>query len=394
MSGGFINKKWKRCLWLLLILSAVTVTAAFLTRDKPEKPPYPPVTRNGERWRIAYYEGGEYIDYASNLRAIATALEAMDWIEPINIPDFDNEEDTSKIWQYLARNVTSEYISFAADAFYSAGWDEAARDSISGSIINRLNTAADIDLLIAMGTWAGQDMVNDLHSTATLALSSSDPVAAGIIDTYRSSGYEHVLVEVDPERYRRQIRLFHEIVGFERLGVVSEDSNDGRIYSNLADLEYVAKEKNFTIVECHTDDYPNDEERSHQGVVGCYSALAPQIDALWIGAHNGEDPQHMPESLDAMFENNIPTYASVGPSAVKRGVLLSIQYTDSDAAGLWYVGVMARIFHGETPGSINQVFEMPGQISINLETARRINFQIPEGVLAIADEVYTSIGGK
>ncbi len=58
-------------------------------------------------------------------------------------------------------------------------------------------------------------------------LTSSGPLEAGIIEQYDDSGFDHVMVEVDPYRYRRQIQQFHDIVHFERLGVAYEYSPDG-----------------------------------------------------------------------------------------------------------------------------------------------------------------------
>lgn len=37
---------------------------------------------------------------------------------------------------------------------------------------------------------------------------------------------------------------------------------------------------------------------------------------------------------------------------------------------------------------------MPEHILINLETARRIGFEVPKGILSIADEIYEDIEGE
>jgi hypothetical protein len=49
---------------------------------------------------------------------------------------------------------------------------------------------------------------------------------------------------------------------------------------------------------------------------------------------------------------------------------------------------MARIFNGASPGELNQVFDDPKQIAINLETAKLIDFKPPKGLLKAADEIY------
>lgn len=349
-----------------------------------------PQKNNGGKWRLAYYQGGNYYDYIANLRAIVHALVELGWIEQIDIPDFRDSIDAETVWHYISSKVESDALEFAADGYWSAAWDEKLRSVVRKVAIQGL-AGNDFDLVIAMGTWAGQDLVNDQHQVPTLALSSNAPIEAGIIKSFAESGYEHVLVEVDPERYRRQIRLYHDIIGFKRLGVVYEDSQDGRLYANLADLEHIAQERGFSLVHCHAVDIPSDEMASLQAVKRCYDEIASKIDALWIGSHIGEQTKFMPSSLEKIFEHKIPTITFQGPLAVERGVLLSIAYSDFETAGQWYVENMAEILKGSKPGALNQVFEMPGHTVINLETARRIGFKVPGWLMSSAEMKYETI---
>jgi ABC-type uncharacterized transport system substrate-binding protein len=353
-----------------------------------------PVAKARGKWRIAYYQGGDYIDYAENIRALADALAERGWMPELDIPAFDDPENVASIWHFLSEHAGGPYLEFVADAFWSAEWDDELRVSVRKAVLDRLARGDDIDLVIAMGTWAGQDLVNNAHAVSTMALTSSDPIQAGIIDSAEDSGYDHVLVEIDPERYRRQIKLFHDIVQFERLGVVYENSPDGRIYANVADLEQVAAERGFALLRCHARDNETDEALLLRELMTCYRQIAPQIDALWIGTHTAEQPKFMPGILEPMFEHRVPIWAQSGPIAVRRGALLSIQSIDFAAAGEWYASMMGQILNGAQPRALDQIFEMPERIVINRETARRIGFELPKGLMSIADEVYEDIEGE
>ena len=49
---------------------------------------------------------------------------------------------------------------------------------------------------------------------------------------------------VDPSRYARQIRIFHDFFDFDRLGIVYEtDTIDGHSYAAVNDVRMVAKER-------------------------------------------------------------------------------------------------------------------------------------------------------
>jgi ABC-type uncharacterized transport system substrate-binding protein len=355
--------------------------------------PSDPQGNNRKRWRLAYYQGGNFVDFAANLRALIPRLSEIGLIKPIDLPNFDSRDDAETIWSFLSKNVDSHCLEFVPDAYWSAAWDETWRSSVRQTAMQRLSLMKDIDFVLAMGTWAGQDLVNDQHSVPTLVLTSSDPIEAGIIESYETSGFEHILVEVDPERYRRQIRFYHEVLKFKRLGVAYDHSEDGRVYANIADLEYVAQERGFALVQCQAAENPLNEATSLHTIKECYAQLAPKIDAQWIGLHIGEQTKYMPQSLEVLINHKIPTITSVGPTAVKRGVMLSYSYTNTEAASKWYAGKMAEILKGARPGELNPVFEMPGYVVINLETARRTGCTLHEDLLKKTHQKFETIEG-
>jgi ABC-type uncharacterized transport system substrate-binding protein len=350
-----------------------------------------PIMNHGEKWRIGYYEGGPYINYTLYLRAVTKGLVKIGWIEDIVIPEFPDTEDSKMLWDYLSKNVKSEYIQFVSDAYWSANWSKETREREKEIALKRLSLEKDIDLVIAMGTWAGQDLANTMHSVPTIILSTSDPVGAGIVKSNEKPGFDHILARCAPERYVRQMRLFHDIFGFKRIGVAFEDSKDGRIYANVEDLNKVAKQRGFEIIECHARDIGLTEEECRQEIVRCYGELAPQIDALWIGLHRGESVKFMPEILRPLFEHKVPTWYQEGSKGARRGALLSIAMKNYVPVGEWAAAMMARIFHGARPGELNQIYETPNEVAINLETAKIIGFDPPPGIMSAADEIYDRI---
>src|SRR3546814_17102349 len=61
------------------------------------------------------------------------------------------------------------------------------------------------------------------------------------------SGRDNLHTRIEPERYQRQVRLFHEIVPFKQLGIVYEDSEAGRTYAAVSAVEQVGRELGFAI---------------------------------------------------------------------------------------------------------------------------------------------------
>jgi len=370
---------------LLIIFLSLTMAA--------DKGTYPttPKKNKGKKWRIGYLEGGSYINYPINLRELAAGLMDLGWMEKGEIPEPDETHDARKIWIWLARNGKSDYIQFVEDAFYSANFKNSLRETIKTEVLKRLSDKGDIDFMIAMGTWAGQDLANNQHSVPTMVMSTSDPIQSKIIRSAEDSGFDHIHAKVDPTRYIRQVRLFHEIIGFKKLGIAYEDSVDGRTYSAIADVEKVAKEKGFEVIKCEAPFSGVERKVATAGVTKCYAELAPKVDAIYVTVHRGIYPEVMPEILAPLFKYKIPSFSQRGPEEVKYGVLLSIARADFREVGRWHAAVAAKIFNGAKPRDLDQIFEDPKKIALNLKTALLIGYDPPVDVLGAADEIYEEI---
>ncbi len=213
----------------------------------------------------------------------------MGWIERAPLPALEGKDATGKIWQWLSESSHSEYLKFVPDAYWSNGWHQAMRKNNLQTILRRLNLVKDIDLMLAMGTWAGQDLASDLQHVNTMVMSTSNPVLSHIINSAEDSGRKYIHAKVDPFRYIRQVELFHEIIGFKKLGIAYENSVEGRTYSAMADVETVARKKGFSIIKCEAPYAEVSEQVAAEKVMQCHQQLAPQIDALYITTHQGID---------------------------------------------------------------------------------------------------------
>ena len=348
-----------------------------------------PVDNNGEKWRIGYYEGGRYGNYLAYLQATVKGLMQLGWIEKREIPHQANAEE---FWRWLSRNADSDYLEFTADAFYTAGWDEESRRETKHITIKRLKKDRDIDLMIAMGTWAGQDLANNEHEIPTVVMSSSDPVGSGIIDSADDSGYDHVHARVDPLRYERQVRVFHDIIGFNKLGIAFEDSVNGRSYAAIDLVEAVAKERGFEVVHCYTESDIADKERAGRSVLECFRQLAEEVDAIYVTAQGGVNEETIPQMVRIANYYGVPTFSQVGSREVKYGFLLSISRAQGfQPVGLFMAATFAKVFNGAKPRELNQVFEEAPNLAINLKTAEKVGLYLYAEVLAASDEIYREI---
>ena len=349
-----------------------------------------PATHHGQKWRIGYLEGGPYGNYPLNLKALVFALADIGWVEKVDTIPQGTETDTSLMWRWISKNIKSNYITFVADAYWSSNWDiKTLRIQNQRAVIKRLTTKKDIDLMLAMGTWAGQDLANNKHHVPTIVISSSDPVGSKIIKSDQDSGFNHVNARVDPTRYERQIRIFDDIIGFTRLGIVYEtDTVEGKTYAAISDVEKLARERNFEIVSCHAPFSNVTQEEAFQAVLQCHRELAPKIDAFYMTVHRGIDLHRMPELLAPFYEYKVPTFSQSGSQEVQHGVLLSIARAGFKYIAGFHAQTIAKIFNGAKPRDLDQLFQDPPRIAINTRTAQIIGYDPPAEIVNMADEIY------
>lgn len=371
--------------------AAAAPTAGVATAAPPAATPqvFPtkPVTRpDGRKWRIGYFESGDYSEYPRTLRVTVDGLQKLGWITVPAIPDGLNGR---QMWEYLADNVRSDTLEFVRDAWWQPGnFDAAQRPTVRQSIKQRLEGRKDIDLIIAMGTWAGQDMAGLGAPVPTIVASTSDAVGARITRSAQDSGLDNLHARVQPERYQRQVRLFHEIVPFKRLGLVYEDSPEGRTYSAVEAVEQVAREQGFKVLSCNAPSNGIAPEVATRNALECYARLAPQIDAAYVTVHRGVTPTSIDTVAEILRQARVPSFSMLGSEEVKHGLLLSLAQADYSYVGLFYAETMARIFNGAKARELSQVWIDPAKIALNLQTARVIGFDPPVDILLAADEVY------
>jgi len=389
---GAMDAKHTKTITLIftLILSvAIGVTSSGFTQEAGKQFPTAPIKNGTTKWRIGYLQGGEYNEYLISMDATIKGLMALGWIKEKPLPALTGATGES-LWEYYAQNLESDYLEFVPDGFYSAEWSPEKRKLLKADITRRLNETDDLDLMIAVGTWAGIDLAQGDHHTPTIVLAVSDAVASGIIKTIHDSGNPYIHARVDPNRYERQVRIFHTIIGFKTIGMIYTDDVEGRSYAAVDKVKKVARERGFTIQTCFLDEteaLEQDEDR----LIQCFKNLSTSVDALYVTGQRAVNEKTVPILAAIAKEAQLPTFSQSGYQEVKQGLLLSISQAGYKYVGKFYAETMAQIFNGALPGELNQIFEDLPKIAINLSTAEALSFYPSLDVLSSADEIYREI---
>lgn len=374
-----------------VLVAAAEVFKTIAPAKVSEDFPISPRTNNGKKWRIGYLQGGSYNSYQRSLIALVEGLMDMGWIERQSIPTQENDKDTDKLWAWMASEIKSHYLEFSADAYYDSSWDKEQRPRTKAELIDRLNMKKDLDLILALGTWAGQDLANNQHHTATLVASTTDPLEGKIIKNVEDSGYDHIHAKIDPTRHERQVRLFYDFFKFKKLGVAFENSEAGRAIGAIGNIEKMSTELGFDFVPCYANFSDLSQEQAEANIAQCYTELAPKVDAVFIARHPGVSLKNLPNIIAPLNKYKIPSFSQGLSNEVQHGTLLSISVANFSGIGNFYATTIAKIFNGAKPRQLNQVFKNPPKFAINMKTAKTIGYNPSVEILSAADEIYHEI---
>lgn len=346
----------------------------------------------GRIWRVAYIEGGPFSDYQRILRGVAVGLQRFGCIEDGNVPVPADSESAAPMWDWLSSHAGGDRMVFVKDAFYSADWDADWRAEVTDSLLRRIRDKGDIDMVLAFGTWAGQDLAWAKLDIPVVVVSVTNAVEAGIIPSVESSGKDNLVASIEPERYKQQVILFHNIFNFNKLGIAYEDTPSGRSSVSLGEIESAAKELGVELVRC-TDTFDvADPLLAASRLKVCHQKLVDEgAQAVYLTLNIGLQPSTIADVLSPLIDAFLPTFSQTGQTDVEHGALLSISQVNTEEEGVFSAQQMMAIMNGEKPGSLNQIYEGVVSLALNLRTATRIGWNPSLELLAAVDKFYQDL---
>ncbi|MCF8166992.1 MAG: hypothetical protein K9K38_05390 [Rhodoferax sp.] len=377
----------------LLALFCLLAGLVGATRAATPEVSVAPSLNQGKKWRVAYIESGPYTNYAGTFYYLLKGLEARGWVKGVErVPFTWGQVDTREMWNYIsAQREFSTYIEFIPDGYYSL-------KSIPGKeseVLKRFSEKKDADLMIVMGTVAGKLMASDDNQSKAMVFSTSNAVKSGIVKTLNSSGRPKVWAHLDPVRYKQQLQVFSDIFHFKKMGVVYEDSPNGKAFAAVDDIEAVAKEKRFEIVRKLVPGAKNaeDQDRYFKDLLQAHTELASEVDGFYyaISPAPGLRPEHIYPVLKPFYDKQIPVFSQLGDEEVSRGALLSLARADFTGMGQFGAVQMAKLLNGASADALPQVYSDTPTIALNFHVAKQIGYKPPFEILLVSDKVFLMV---
>ena len=278
-------------------------------------------------------------------------------------------------------------LSAFTQALAGLGWTDGrnVRMDLSwgGGDINRMRALAQElvglqpDIIVTSG---GQASVAVQRETRTIPIVFAslgvDPVAQGLVERLdRPGGNITGFATSEPAMGGKWLELLSEIAGLKRAAIMfNPDTAPLSVY--MPSFETAARSLK---VELITAPIHGDVE-----IETAIIALGREPGGGLVVFPDVLTVEHRAPIISAAVRNNVPAYAFA--ECAREGGLLSygVDFVDTFRRAATYVD---RILRGEKAGDLPVQFPTKLEMVLNLKTAKALGLNVPQTLLAIADEV-------
>ena len=295
-----------------------------------------PKTSFGEQWKIAVLLSKSARPYSQALSAFGETL--------------------------AGHGISAEISTYDIDGSLEEGHSALKR-------IRELNPR----IILAVGSAATEVAFNEAKDYAVVFTMVLYPEDSGFVSKRSKNEMTGVLIDVPPEEQFKILKAF--IPRVRRIGVLYDPQETGAV---IEDARAAARALALELIAVKV--------RSASEVPGALASLKGGIDALWSVADStvltSKSTRYI---ITYSLRNKIP-FMGVSPYFVREGALLSLSPDYLDI-GRQTGEIAIQVLRGIPASNIKAVGPRKFITTINLRTAWKMGLNVPEDVLASAQEV-------
>ena len=246
--------------------------------------------------------------------------------------------------------------------------------------IDRLLTDPGVDIIITLGIIGSTDIARRKSLPKPV-------IAPWIIDTELlgipktkdgTSGIRNLYYLDTPATLDRDITEFREIVGFNKMALLYMPIVIDLVPEIEGYVLRVARENNIEIFLLPERDT----------VQNTLSAIPPDIEAVFVSPLLNYTDAEIEELYDGLIERRLPSFSMIGAREVEEGALVGLTpVLDITRQARRVALAVQSILLGEDPGDLPVEFKEQEKLTLNMATARAINFYPRWRVMTDADLV-------
>ena len=182
-----------------------------------------------------------------------------------------------------------------------------------------------------------------------------------------------------PNMQIQQVEAFHNRFKFKTLGMLFENSVNGRAFSGIDAIIPFLESKNVKLMICNTKEVlSGDQKKREDSIIECIEKLVKETDAIYISYQVGYSKTVVEKIVELTRQYKIPTSDQLGLS-INKGYLFSyfpVHYYEE--VGLEYAKRIQMIMNETKPRDIKQIYDFRSEMitCYNKETANLLGVDV------------------
>ncbi|HOP06485.1 MAG TPA: ABC transporter substrate binding protein [candidate division Zixibacteria bacterium] len=231
-----------------------------------------------------------------------------------------------------------------------------------------------LDLMITLGPWVVEDLIEAGYEGPILALYRVDPMMEQLLDSTGRPRWDNLTVHYQPTRIARDLAVMAQVLKPKRVGFLFFPSGEEYPYL-FAQSQAAAQQNGMELV--------NAIEYNNFGTYAFYKTYAVmrnKVDAVYLGPLWGLPSPRTKDFLKMLNNEGIPTFSYDGSEAVIRGAVVSNTGISVASEARYQADKAWKILKGAVPANLPIYFEPSTGLTINGDAARQCHVQFPNWV--------------
>ncbi len=303
--------------------------------------------------RLGYFEGGQYIIH-NRLRD-----EYLQQLNAVIPGDFK--------------------VFFAPEGYRSAEWN---REN-SKRMARELSELATIDIIIAVGPWVVNDLIEAGCKKPIVAMHQFAPDAEGLLDASGKPVVENLTIHFIPDKIENDLSVLNLFRPIKKLGFLHFPSGD-EAAAVLARVEAIGQKNGFEVVTA--------EGFNNKGTFAyfkAYKKLDRSVDAIYLAPLWGLDVTMVNQFFLSLKNDRIPAIVSEGRSLVERGALATNSAYNVFSEARFNAYKTFKIITGSKPAELAFEFVGGNSVAVNEKTAKICRVPLSRRIYNEADVILS-----
>lgn len=272
--------------------------------------------------------------------------------------------------QQLEAMVPAGYnLVFFPDGFQSAEWKREKSRAMAQALARNPR----LDLIVAIGPWAVEDLLAAGCEHSIVAVYRFDPAVDQLLDSLGRPIVDNLTVRVRPQKIVSDLQYLTSLAPIRKLGLLQfvSDSNSTAAAEKIRQL---GERVGFEVITAEAYD-----RNGTFAFFKAYQSLRGKIDALYLNPLWGFDSEKMRQFYAMIARDHIPTFTSEGDYHVARGALAAGSMESPMVRAHYQAWKVIQIMQGVTPADLPVVHDDEPGLTINQLVAQQLGFDLETG---------------